>query len=130
MSNNNSDEKNIEMIQDEIVKSGFEQAALKFSISESASFKGELGWVNARSLSKNIYDIILKMEIGEISRPVKRDNKILFFKLNDKKIMTSSDIDKNKLKLNLINQKKNYLFNLYSRSYLSKLRNTSFIEYK
>ena len=44
--------------------------------------------------------------------------------------MKTNDIDKNKLKVSLINQKKNYLFNLYSRSYLSKLRNTSFIEYK
>ena len=31
---------------------------------------------------------------------------------------------------NLINQKKNELFNLYSNSHLSKLKNTSFIEYK
>ena len=36
----------------------------------------------------------------------------------------------NHLKKDLIDQKKNELFNLYSRSHLSKLKNTSLIEYK
>ena len=43
-------------------------------------------------------------------------------------------IDKDKLLLNLKlifpNKKKNELFNLYSRSYLSKLKNRTFIQYK
>jgi len=34
------------------------------------------------------------------------------------------------LKKNLVDKKKNNLFDLYSRSHLSKLRNTSIIEYK
>ena len=32
---------------------GFENVALKFSISPSASAKGDLGWVNYNSLLKN-----------------------------------------------------------------------------
>ena len=35
-----------------------------------------------------------------------------------------------KLRKDLIVQKKNELFNLYSRSHLSKLKNTSLIEYR
>ena len=34
-----------------------------------------------------------------------------------------------KLKIELVEQKKNDLFILYSNSFLSKLRNTKFIEY-
>ena len=39
----------------------------------------------------------------------------------------NTDIDK--LKAELVEQKKNELFTLYSSSLLSKLRNTKFIEY-
>ena len=46
------------------------------------------------------------------------------------KISQIEDINKFKLKENLIKQKKNELFELYSRSHLSKLKNTSLIEYK
>ena len=46
-----------------------------------------------------------------------------------KKKSKSSDVNIVELKNNLINQKKNELFLLYSRSDLSKLRNTKFIEY-
>ena len=59
----------------------------------------------------------------------KRQNNILFLKINDKRISKSENINIVELKNNLINQK-NELFNLYSRSHLSKLKNTSLIEYK
>ena len=70
------------------------------------------------------------MSIGEISEPIKKQDKIIFLKLDDKR---SSDVSQNNfetLREKIINQKKNELFNLYSSSYLSKLRNTKFIEYK
>jgi len=50
--------------------------------------------------------------------------------LKDKRVSKTQDINIKKLKNNIINQKKNELFNLYSRSHLSKLKNTSLIEYK
>ena len=70
------------------------------------------------------------MKIGDISNPIKRQDSILFLKLNDKRISKVDDIDIEKLKNRIINQKKNELFNLYSRSHLSKLKNTSFIDFK
>ena len=69
------------------------------------------------------------MEVGDISIPIKVQNNILVLKLNDKRISKVEDINIQKLKERLINQKKNELFNLHSRSYLSKLRNTILIEY-
>ena len=102
----------------------------KYSIANSSSNNGNLGWLNVKSLSKNIYDILKGLEIGDISDPIKNQDSILFLKLNDKRISKSENIDKNKLRQNLVNQRKNKLFNLYSRSYLSKLKNTSFIQYK
>ena len=42
-------------ILEQINKNGFEITASRFSIASSASNSGDLGWLNAKSLSKNIY---------------------------------------------------------------------------
>ena len=70
------------------------------------------------------------MKIGEISEPILSQNSLLFLKILDKRLSEPRKIDLVKLKEDLINNKKNELFNLYSRSHLSKLKNTSLIEYK
>ena len=130
LNENNSEEEIIFNIQKQIREQGFETAALKYSVSTSSSNKGDLGWINAKSLSDEIYNILNKLQPGEITKPIKRQNTILFFKLNKTRISKTKDIDITKLKNNLIAQRKNELFNLYSRSHLSKLKNTSLIEYK
>ena len=70
------------------------------------------------------------MKVGDVTKPIKTQNSILFLKLDDKKISKKKDINLVKLKESIIIQKRNELFNLYSRSHLSKLKNTSIIEYK
>ena len=70
------------------------------------------------------------MEINQVSEPIIQKDRILFLKLTDKKNNKSENIDKLDLKNRLINRKKNELFNLYSKSYLSKLKNSYLIEYK
>ena len=79
---------------------------------------------------KKIYKIISNLNVNEVSDPFKNQNSILFLMLKDKRVSKTQDINIKKLKNNIINQKKNELFNLYSRSHLSKLKNTSLIEYK
>ena len=69
------------------------------------------------------------MRIGEISKPIIKNDKITFLKLNDKKKSNLSKINKDTLRQEIIDQKKNELFLLYSGSLLSKLRNTKYIEY-
>ena len=128
--NKSESEKIITNIKRQIEENGFENTALKISNSSTASKKGDLGWINGKSLSEQIYKILDKMNIGDISNPIKRQDSILFLKLNDKRVSKVDDIDIEKLKNRIINQKKNELFNLYSRSHLSKLKNTSFIDYK
>ena len=125
----NSDNSKILEVQNEILNSGFESAVIKFSIASTASDNGKLGWINSNSLSNNFLKILNNMTVGETSKPIKKNDKIIFLRLNDKRISSYSDINLKELKTNLINQKKNELFNLYSSSYLSKLRNTKFIEY-
>ena len=126
----NSYEEKVLYIEDLIIKNGFDDVALKFSISSSASNNGNLGWINSKSLSNEVYKIIINMEKKAISKPIKRQNSILFLKLNDIKESKLENLNIPELKLKLINQKKNELFNLYSISHLSKLKNSSLIEYK
>ena len=70
------------------------------------------------------------MEIGNVSEPIKKENTVTFLKLNDKKISKLKNVNMVELKKNLMSQKTNDMFRLYSRSYLSKLRNTVLIEYQ
>ena len=119
----------IPQILEEIKQTGFENAVLKFSIASSSSNQGNLGWINSNSLSEDLLEIIEKLEVGEVTKPIKRNDKIIFFKLIDKKIISTSSKNIENIKKELIEQKKNELFRLYSSSFLSKLRNSKLIEY-
>ena len=60
--NNNSEkEKLIKDIKKNIIEFGFENAAINFSISSSASNGGNLGWINSTGLSDDFFNIIRKM---------------------------------------------------------------------
>ena len=117
-------------IQEKIDQLGFEATALNYSTATSSSNKGDLGWINSKSLSKKLFNVLSKMNINDISIPIEKQNVIMFLKLTDKRRTKAENIDVNELKKKLISQKKNELFNLYSRSHLSKLKNKSLIEYK
>ena len=123
-------EKIILNLNNEINNSSFESAAIKFSIASSAKKKGDLGWINEDVLSKEIYDIVSKMSVNQVSNPIIKQESIIILKLTDKKFSSNENIQKDKLRTDLINQKKTQLFNLYSRSHLSKIRNNSLIETK
>ncbi len=128
--NNRFDNKIVSEIENRIKEEGFENSALKYSDSSSSSSKGDLGWVNSKSLNEEIFKIVSKMKIGEVSKPIKKQNSILYLKLDNIRTSKIENLNLEELRDKLINQKTNELFNLYSRSHLSKLRSTSLIEYK
>ena len=119
----------IEDILKKINTIGFENSALNFSTSTTSSQKGYLGWINGKTLSKEIYLILSKMKIGEVSKPIKKQNNILFLKLNNKRTIKPEQLEIKKLKSDIIEKKKAGIFNLYSQSRLSKIKNNSFIKY-
>ena len=125
---NISNEIIISKITNEIKKNGFDNTALKFSISSSSTEKGNLGWIDSRALSSKIIDKIKNLEVNQISKPIIDTNSILFLKLNDQRII-KKNLDVEKLRNNIIKQKQNEMFNLYSESHLSKLKNRNLIEY-
>ena len=129
--NNEREEKEkIKLITQEIVNIGFENTALKYSVASSSINKGDIGWINSKSLSDKIFKILNKMSVGDISEPIIGPGSITFLKIADRKKSKAKKDNNKTLKENLIVQKKNELYNLYSRSHLSKIRNNALIEYK
>ena len=128
-SNNKSDRDLISDVLDKVNLIGFEKTSFNNSISNTSSDNGKLGWINSKSLSEEIFKKINKLNIGEISEPIIRQDSILILKLNDRRKIDKEKVDLVKLKKDIVNKKRNDLFNLYSNSHLSKLKNSSFIEY-
>jgi len=126
---NKADNESISKLIEKINSIGFEKAALSESVSNTSDKNGKLGWISSKSLSEQIFENVNGLKVGEISKPIIRADSILILKLNDRRKLKKEKIDLTKLKQNLIDKKKNDLFNLYSNSHLSKLKNSSFIEY-
>tara|TARA_Y100000992_G_scaffold302540_1_gene277194 strand:+ start:3342 stop:4283 length:942 start_codon:yes stop_codon:yes gene_type:complete len=120
----------IDEIQNLIEKEGFENTAIKYSISLTSMDGGNLGWVNAKSLSDKVLNIVNRLKIGDISEPILQSDTILFLKLNEKKKLDINKINIIETKNRIINQKKNEMLNLFSSSHLSKIRNSASIELK
>ena len=60
LNNNKLDKKNIFELEKRIEEEGFENSALKYSESPSSKNRGDLGWVNSKSLNEEIYNILKK----------------------------------------------------------------------
>ena len=118
----------VEEIQNQIIKDGFKNTAIKYSTSSTALEGGEIGWVNSKSLSNKMLNAISNMKLKEISKPMMHNNSILFVKLEEIKKVDALKINSIETKKKIIDQKKNELLNLFSNSHLSKIRNNASIE--
>ena len=130
LKNNLEDKNTILEVNNEIKKIGFKKTAVKYSISTSSLDGGNIGWINSKSLSKEILTIVDKMKIGDISKPIIQTNTGTIIKLLDKRTLNVDSVNLNKLREEIIKNKKNELLNLYSNNYLSKIKNNSLIEMK
>ena len=129
LENNFNDKKKIEEIKNYINEIGFKNTAIKYSSSLSAFEGGNLGWINSQALSNIILSTVKEMKPGDISEPIFQSETATFIKLLDKRKISFNDINLKKMKNQIISQKKNELLNLFSSSYLSKIKNTTLIKY-
>ena len=125
---NEKKESLVEKIKSQINKDGFRDTAIKYSMSSTALEGGEIGWVNSKSLSNNISNIISNMKLKEVSKPILQDNAILFIKLEEIRKLNPLKINSEETKNRIMNQKTNEILNLFSNSHLSKIRNNASIE--
>ena len=104
-----------------ILNDGFENAALKYSISETAKSGGELNWINENSLNNKIKKELKKKEKNQFTNPITLPGGFLILKINDIK---ETKIEKNteqELK-KLIAVSKNNQLNQFSIMYFNRVK--------
>ncbi len=110
---------------DELIKSinnyGFKESVLKFSVSNSKSNSGNLGWINKNSLSKKILDELDKINVGDITKPILISSGLLVLKLDDKKFIKPNTNFKKELEKQ-IEFKLNSQLNNFSTIYFNKIK--------
>ena len=109
------------LINNSIEKNNFSQAALVYSISETANKGGKLGWVKESILSKNILIELKKLKIGEHTNPILVPGGFLILRLLDLREI-SKNFDLNKEIKKIVNEKTNQQLNRFSNIYFNKIK--------
>tara|TARA_B100000575_G_C23109720_1_gene640892 strand:- start:1202 stop:1462 length:261 start_codon:yes stop_codon:yes gene_type:complete len=82
----------------------------------------------SKSISIEYLKEILKLKKTQISEPIKVNNRIVFIRLDDKRILTKSNLDLVKVEKKIINQKKEEKLNIFSDSHYLNLEKKAYIE--
>ena len=113
--------KKYEEILADIKQTGFKNAALIHSISNTASAGGSIGWIKEDNLNKNLKEKILHLKKGQYSEPILTSSGFLIIKIEDER--------ENKLEFNLNNKideltqfKRNEQLNQFSNIYFNKIK--------
>jgi peptidyl-prolyl cis-trans isomerase SurA len=112
---------NYELIKKDINEIGFENAALKYSISDTSNNGGNLGWVDENQINKEIIKELNIIDNGSITKPIRIPSGFLvLMKKNTKEIEKNKDVEAELRKQ--INFQKNSQLNNYSNIYFNKVR--------
>ena len=114
-------EKKYRKILEDIELSGFKNAALMHSISDSASVGGYIGWIKENNLNENIRKKTANLKKGEFSKPILTSSGFLIIKVEDEK-KYEIDLNLDKEIENLIKFKTNEQLNQFSRLYFNKVK--------
>tara|TARA_X000000368_G_scaffold161521_1_gene127286 strand:- start:2203 stop:3153 length:951 start_codon:yes stop_codon:yes gene_type:complete len=119
----------LKAIEELILKKGFSEAALTFSVSGSSDKGGRLEWIKETSLNKKIRSEINSLQIGNYTKPIVIPGGFLILKVDDIKI-SEIDINIDEL-INEISKKKfNEQLTQFSTIYFNKIKkNITVYEY-
>ena len=124
--NNEDYNSKIELVKKTIKEKSFSEAALIYSVSDSAAKGGKLGWIRENILNKNIRDEINSINIGEVSNPiVVPGGSLILYKEDLRKIEKKINLD-NEIKT-IIEKKTNEQLNRLSTIYFNKIKKNIFI---
>ena len=121
--------KKYEIIKKEIIKLGFKNAANKFSISDTAKFGGETGWIDEDQLSDNIRNKIKVIKVGEYTHPINIVGGQLILKLEETKIINKV-VNYDDLINNALNYERNKQLEQFSKIYFNKIKINTIIDEK
>jgi len=114
-------EEKFKKIENEISKNGFDNAALIYSISDSSSSGGKLGWIKETSLNKVIKEKIVNLKKGQHTQPIIISSGFLLLKVEDIK-MIDQQLDLQKEVEKRIISEKNQQLNQFSLMYYNKIK--------
>jgi len=109
------------LIKNDIQKLGFEGAALKHSISNTSANGGNLGWINERSINKEILNELKIISIKSITKPLRVQSGFLILQKFDEREIQKEINEEEELK-KLVDFEKNQQLNNYSNLYYNKVK--------
>jgi len=115
------------LILQSITDIGFKNTAIKFSISDTKKFGGEIGWIEENQVSTVFKNILSNLEIGQFSEPINVPGGKLILMLNDKKIENIDLNYENEIKKLTLFEKDRKL-NQFSYIYFNKIMKVAKIE--
>ena len=108
-------------IKNSINNSSFSEAAIYFSISNTANNGGDLGWIKETSIDKKILKYIKLIDIGEFTDPITIPGGFLVIKLKDKKVSKIKNDVKKEFDL-IVKKMTNDQLNQFSNIYFNKVK--------
>ena len=118
---NESLENKVNKIKKSIDDVGFNNTASLYSISDTSSVGGKIGWIKEENLSPKILEELYKIRSGEITEIIKIGNNFLILKIEE--------IKKNKIKIDnemklkeMIDFERNRQLNQFSNIYFNKIK--------
>ena len=105
---------------------GFEETVVKYSIANTKTKSGLVGWVDINTLSKKIKNEVENLNIGEISNPISIPSGILLIMVKDTKT-EKIEIDVDKELEKLIEVELTSQLNNYSTIFFNKIKSNQII---
>ena len=118
--NENLNEK-FNKIKNSIKEISFSKSALTYSIADTANKGGKVGWISESVLSKQIYNELIDLTVGEHTKPILVPGGFLILQLLDKRNITKN-FDLNKEIKKIVNEKTNQQLNRFSNIYFNKVK--------
>jgi peptidyl-prolyl cis-trans isomerase SurA len=111
----------VDLINKSIGKINFSQTALTYSISNTASKGGKLGWVAESVLNEKIFKELKNLKIGEHTNPILVPGGFLILKLLDlRKISKEFELDEEVKRI--VRKKTNQQLDRFSNIYFNKIK--------
>ena len=109
----------INLIKTSILDVGFENTANIYSISDSAKFGGDIGWIDENNLSEKLFNNLKKISVGQHTDVIKIGNNFIILKIEDLK-QSNLLVDKDKELENMIKFETNKQLNQFSKVFFDK----------